>query len=111
MNVTIDREEGIRLLHLILGGKEETQQAGWARNSLRITSGGYFEGTNALYVDKDDISTSVSKRAAGEKLHSSGDGWLADDAGIASLARDDLVVNPSIRLFEAAAKRRIRLPF
>ena len=48
MNVTIDREEGIRLLRLILGGKEETQEAGWARNGLRITSGGYFEATNEL---------------------------------------------------------------
>ena len=47
MNVTIDREEGILLRQLILGGKEETQEAGSALHGLRITSGGYFEETPA----------------------------------------------------------------
>ena len=48
MNETIEREEGILLLRFILGGKKETQEAGSARNGLRITTGGYFDETNAL---------------------------------------------------------------
>jgi hypothetical protein len=46
MNVTIDRGEDIRLLQLILGGKDGAQQAGSARHGLRITRGGNFDATS-----------------------------------------------------------------
>ena len=51
MNETIDREEGILLLRLILGGKEQTQEAGWARNGLRITRQGLLRGNSQARGD------------------------------------------------------------
>jgi hypothetical protein len=110
MNETIDREEGILLLRSILVGREGRGGAGWARNGLRITRGGYFEETNGLLAVKVDVCSSASDKAGVEKSHSSCDGRLTYDASLTALARDDLIVNPCIRFFEAATKRCVRLP-
>jgi hypothetical protein len=97
------------LLRFILGGKEETQEAGSVRNGLRITTGGYFEETNACGRVRRRVPP-ASEKASVETSHSSRDGGLAYDAGFTSLTRDNLVVNPFISLFEAIAERGVGLP-
>ena len=67
MNVTIDREEDILLLPLILGGKDEARQAGSARHGLRITRGGNFEETGGMedYEDSGKASQGQGIRGFG----------------------------------------------
>src|SRR5580704_8071672 len=103
MNVTSDREEGIRMLRLILGGKGWPWRVRWAWNGLRITAG------VTLREQRADLVRQFAARFELAAWHG-GNGWFAHNPGIAALARNRLVMNPRIRFFDPAAQGRVWLP-